>query len=99
MAKAKKKSVKAVESETLTEEQFVVENPDLSTELETIVPAKFEGSKKEKLAIDEAGDNNNNKKSKKKVLVKAILGGEKAITESSDEARLLYNQSRFGSLI
>lgn len=91
-------SVKAGESETLTEEKFVVENPDLSTELKTIVPAEFEGSEKEKLAIDKSS-NTNNKKVKKKVLVRAILGGEKAITESSDEARLLYNQSRFGSLI
>ena len=36
------------------------------------------------------------KKPKKPVL--AILGGEKVITESSDEARELYNQSRFGNL-
>ena len=99
MAKAKKKSVKAVDTETLGEEKFVVENPDLSTELKTIVPAKFEGSEKEKLAISETNGDTNNKKSKKKVSVKAVLGGEKAITESSDEARLLYNQSRFGSLI
>lgn len=33
---------------------------------------------------------------KKKVL--AVLAGEKVITESSDEAREFYNQSRFGNL-
>ncbi len=38
------------------------------------------------------------KEVKKKPVVKAVLGGEKAITESSDEAREFYNQSRFGSL-
>ena len=37
-----------------------------------------------------------NEKSKKKILVKAILCGERVITESSDEAREFYNQSRFG---
>jgi len=36
------------------------------------------------------------KKAKKKVVVKAIFAGEKVITESSDEAREFYNQSRFG---
>jgi tRNA-intron endonuclease, archaea type len=34
--------------------------------------------------------------SKKKKVVKAILAGERVITESSDEAREFYNQSRFG---
>lgn len=34
----------------------------------------------------------------KKKVVPAILGGEKVITECSDEAREFYNQSRFGSL-
>lgn len=37
------------------------------------------------------------KKSKKKV-VTGILAGERVITESSDEAREFYNQSRFGTL-
>jgi tRNA-intron endonuclease, archaea type len=35
-------------------------------------------------------------KKAKKVLVKAILAGERVITEPSDEAREFYNQSRFG---
>ena len=34
----------------------------------------------------------------KKKLVTAILAGERVITESSDEARDFYNQSRFGTL-
>lgn len=38
------------------------------------------------------------KNGKKKVLVKALLAGERVVTESSDEAREFYNQSRFGSL-
>ncbi len=35
---------------------------------------------------------------KKKVLVPAVLQGERVMTESSDEAREFYNQSRFGNL-
>ena len=34
----------------------------------------------------------------KKKVVSAILTGERVITESSDEAREFYNQSRFGTL-
>ena len=34
----------------------------------------------------------------KKKEVKAILAGERVITESSDEAREFYNQSRFGAI-
>jgi len=41
--------------------------------------------------MEETGD-------KKKALVQAVLGGERVITENSDDARELYNQSRFGSL-
>ncbi len=37
-------------------------------------------------------------KKKKKKVVFGILAGERVITESSDEAREFYNQSRFGSL-
>ena len=35
---------------------------------------------------------------KPKVVVKAILGGERVVTEVTDEAREFYNQSRFGTL-
>jgi len=38
------------------------------------------------------------KSTKKRVVVKAMMAGERVITEASDEARELYNQSRFGSL-
>ena len=38
-------------------------------------------------------------KPKSKALVPALLTGERVITENSDEARELYNQSRFGTLI
>ncbi len=37
-------------------------------------------------------------KKKKKPLVLAILAGERVLTESSDDAREFYNQSRFGTL-
>ncbi len=38
------------------------------------------------------------KQSKPKVVVQAVHGREKVLTESSDEARELYNQSRYGTL-
>ena len=40
----------------------------------------------------------NKKSAKKKSLVRTMLAGERVITEISDEARELYNQSRFGTL-
>lgn len=45
---------------------------------------------------EEMGDADEKKKKKKVVF--GILAGERVITESSDEAREFYNQSRFGSL-
>ena len=42
-------------------------------------------------------EDTSDKKNKKKA-VSAILTGERVITESSDEAREFYNQSRFGNL-
>src|SRR3989338_8388279 len=45
-------------------------------------------------AAEEAKENGKNKK-----IVECILAGERVITESSDEARELYNQSRFGSTV
>ncbi|HLD72595.1 MAG TPA: tRNA-intron lyase [Candidatus Nanoarchaeia archaeon] len=39
-----------------------------------------------------------NKAASKKTKIKSILVGERVITEISDEARELYNQSRFGTL-
>jgi tRNA-intron endonuclease, archaea type len=38
------------------------------------------------------------KSAKKKLTIKALMAGERVITEASDEARELYNQSRFGSI-
>ena len=35
----------------------------------------------------------------KKKPVKAVFAGERSVTENSDEARDLYNQSRYGSLL
>ncbi len=40
-----------------------------------------------------------NPSEKKKIVVQAVFAGEKVITESSDEAREFYNQSRFGTLV
>ena len=36
---------------------------------------------------------------KKKKKIKSVLGRERVLTENSDEARELYNQSRFGSIL
>ena len=50
----------------------------------------------ERTAKTEEAVGDNNPKSKEKV--KAVLSKEKVVTESSDAARLLYEQSRYGSL-
>ncbi|MBT3814578.1 tRNA-intron lyase [Candidatus Woesearchaeota archaeon] len=51
-----------------------------------------------KAAKSESSSEDKTSAKKAKVVVKAILGGERVITEISDDARELYNQSRFGSL-
>lgn len=48
--------------------------------------------------LDKAKSKNDKNSAKRKPLVKAILCSEKVITESSDEARTLNNQSCFGSV-
>ena len=53
---------------------------------------------KEQVLPPEVGEVQDPDKKKKKKVVKAALGGERVITESSDEAREFYNQSRFGTL-
>jgi tRNA-intron endonuclease, archaea type len=60
--------------------------------------AKTKKNKSEMAAVSETTSEKETKKAKKKIFIKAILGGERVITESSDEARELYNQSRFGTI-
>ncbi|MBI4983616.1 tRNA-intron lyase [Candidatus Woesearchaeota archaeon] len=88
MAKKTKKAAQAILVETLTEN-----------------PAEQKKPKSELIEVSEIDVNlpsqtaeNGDKPGKKKVVVKGILAGEKVITESSDEAREFYNQSRFGML-
>ena len=50
-----------------------------------------------KEAVEPETSEAKDKKAKKK-LVSALLAGERVITESSDESREFYNQSRFGKL-
>ncbi len=50
------------------------------------------------LPVIETDDKDGDKKTKKKKPVLGILAGERVITEISDDARELYNQSRFGML-
>jgi tRNA-intron endonuclease, archaea type len=47
---------------------------------------------------DEAAVSETSSAKGKKKVVKAILAGERVLTESSDEARDFYNQSRFGTI-
>ncbi len=55
--------------------------------------------KKESVEAAASESSTEEKKSvKKKVLIKALMAGERVITEASDDARELYNQSRFGSI-
>ena len=49
-----------------------------------------------KEATEAAETETSSKKKEPKKLVLALLSGEKVITESSDEAREFFNQSRFG---
>ena len=51
-----------------------------------------------KAVVTESSSEDKTSVKKAKVFVKAILGGERVITEVSDEAREFYNQSRFGTI-
>ncbi len=68
--------------------------PDL-IEVSAISEVNFPEEEGKVVVLDKPADVPLEEK-KKKVVVKAILAGEKVITESSDEAREFYNQSRFG---
>ncbi|MBS3169578.1 tRNA-intron lyase [Candidatus Woesearchaeota archaeon] len=86
--KTRKSAEAAVEeiAETVAED-VTEELKEITAEKLSVIPAEeivSEGKKTEK-------------KEKKKPIF-SILAGERVITESSDEARELYNQSRFGSL-
>ncbi len=92
MAK-KTKSVPAAVSETETEHKYVVENSHLESDLTSMhVEAIDVHGELLKEPVKKA------ETKKKKAPVKAILAREKLLTEISDEARELYNQSRFGSI-
>jgi len=78
----KKPAKKAAESETLGEFSGVLEANPQRTIL-----AKKKTEKKE-----------TSENKTKKPVVAGILTGERVLTESSDEAREFYNQSRFGTL-
>ena len=85
MAKKAKKSTEAAVPETLA--------GDLPEELNEVNAVLPEEATKEPSPEEQKGE----KKEKKKPVL-GILAGERVITESSDDARELYNQSRFGSL-
>lgn len=86
--------VEAVVKNTETStDKFVVENPDLESNLETITVPKLEEKPEEFLKVIKQQKNNNGRRKKP---VKSIVMGEKILTEISDEARELYNQSSFG---
>lgn len=64
---------------------------------DTELPEMSEELEQPKQPLENSGEKDSDKKKKKKVVL-ALLSGERVITESSDEAREFYNQSRFGSL-
>lgn len=68
--------------------------PDL-IEVSEIAEVNFPEEEGKAVVLDKPAEVQAEEK-KKKVVVKAMLAGEKVITESSDEAREFYNQSRFG---
>lgn len=81
---SKKKSKKGKEPQEVEEEVL----PGIAEKVETIEAV-------EPLAPALEQDD---KKNKRKPVVLAMLAGERVITESSDDAREFYNQSRFGNL-
>ena len=90
------KSVVAAESETTIEPTFVVENSSLEGDLTSMEVESIDINKELLSHVSEKKAEL--KKNKKKAPVKAILARERLTTENSDEARELYNQSRFGSI-
>jgi tRNA-intron endonuclease len=91
---AKKAKSSAAQATTL--ESFAGEKKDKKKSAKDLIEVEeVDVSVPEDLVKSE---NAEDKSSKKKVVVKAILAGEKVITEASDEAREFYNQSRFGMM-
>lgn len=90
---AKKTSSKNSDNLDNIELSFVVENDILETDLRSAVVPHYDPIHNETNVKPVSHDN-----SQKKRLVKAILAREKVLTESSEEARDFYNQSRFGSI-
>ncbi len=76
---------------------FVVENESLGGDLRSTVVPHYGNSE----VVSVSGKNSKEKDDSKpkKRQVKAILAREKVITESSEDARDFYNQSRFGSIM
>ncbi len=76
-----------------------MEEPEEAVELETETSSDLEElSEKELNDKPKEEEQNGDAQKKKKPAAKAIFAGEKVITESSDEAREFYNQSRFGAI-
>ncbi|MBI4152749.1 tRNA-intron lyase [Candidatus Woesearchaeota archaeon] len=89
MAKKIKKS-----AETALEEIAETAAEDVTEELKEIATEKLAAIPSE----ETVSEGKKTEKKEKKKPIFSILAGERVITESSDEARELYNQSRFGSL-
>lgn len=85
MPKKTKKSAQATLVESFAEKEIEVQEAPEGITLAALAAKPEETAKENNIA-------------KKKIVVKGILAGEKVITESSDEAREFYNQSRFGIL-
>lgn len=67
--------------------------------IEAAEPETFiEEAETSEAAVTARSENGTDATKKNKKTVKGILTGTRVITESSDEARELYNQSRFGTL-
>ncbi len=94
MAKTKKiKNKKKTEKNNIFVEAAVAET---SSEMESAENNKI-NEMEESNEVDKVNKMQDGEPKKvKKKAVRAMWGGEKVITESSDEAREFYNQSRFG---
>jgi len=93
MAKNKKSAAQAT-----TLESFAGEKKDKKKSNKDLIEVEEIDVSVPKDLVKAGTESTEDKSAKKKIVVKGILAGEKVITEASDEARELYNQSRFGML-
>ncbi len=93
-----KRMAKKKEKEILVPMKFSVAKQKYEPDLERLKEIGYELAEKPEEKTDAEPKAAELKAVKPKVVVAGVLAGERVLTESSDDAREFYNQSRFGSL-